>query len=92
MPRTTTEPKRPVNISVTEKTIAQLDQNLAKLTQILLSKGADPERVRKELSRSSFIRQLIELAANAYGFEIVKNAVLLAFDIDGSQTELDLKP
>lgn len=92
MARHTTEPKRAVNISLTEKTITQLDQNLQELARILVQKGADPERVRIDLSRSSFIRMLIELVASRNGFEIVKNSVLLAFNIDGSQTELDLKP
>lgn len=91
MGRTTKDPKIPVHFSMNAKVLEKLDSNLEKLSKILISKGADPEQVQKDLSRSSFIRLLVELTANDYGFELVKNSVLLAFDIDGSQTELDLR-
>lgn len=91
MARTTKDPKLSVHLSLSMKVLEKLDSNLEQLSQILISKGADPEQVRKDLSRSFFIRLLVEMAANPYGFELVKNSILLAFDIDGSQTELDLK-
>lgn len=91
MARTTKDPKLSVHLSLSMKVLEKLDSNLEQLSQILISKGADPEQVRKDLSRSFFIRLLVETVANPYGFELVKNSILLAFDIDGSQTELDLK-
>lgn len=77
-----------INVSLAPKTLERIDENVERIAAWLLQKGADEKEVRKYVTRSALIKEMVESLGTEAGIHTILAGFSLALGIDGDQTEL----
>lgn len=77
-----------INISLLPKTLKAIDANVELLQNFAISKGVERKEVEKAITRSSLIKQMVDILGSPTGLFAVKAGLSAAFGIDASQTDL----
>lgn len=78
-----------LTITLPKEDLARIDKNIEKLQNFLVSKGAQEGRVKREVSRSSIIREMLSTLSTDDGYSLLRASMSLALGVtDNGQTEL----
>ena len=82
------ERKVSLSVAIEPKVLEAVDKNIEALHSWLKSKYGVSDNELREISRSYFIRECLQLFANPECVEIIKNAAALYLGLNTSQTSL----
>lgn len=83
------ERKVSLSVAIEPKIIEGVDKNIATLHSWLQSKFGVPEKdLKREITRSYFIRECLALFARPECVEIIKNSAALYLGLNSNQTNL----
>lgn len=78
-----------VNVSLAPKTLERIDKNVERIAQWMLRKGADEKQVRKTVTRSALIKEMVESLGTEAGYHSMLTGFSIALGVHGmDQCEL----
>ena len=78
-----------VNVSLAPKTLECIDANVERIARWLLRKGADEKQVRKTVTRSALIKEMVESLGTETGYHSMLMGFSMALGVHGmDQVEL----
>lgn len=78
-----------VQISLPNGVVERLNKNVIELQNWLISKGADELKIRRQVTRSYLMREMLQVLASSGGIQLIKGSIALALGIDDeNQTDL----
>jgi hypothetical protein len=82
------EPVRAISVVLTDTQIKNLDANIEKMQQHLISRGVDEKKVLGMVNRSSLLRELALVLATKSGYHGILAGFEMALGLDDSQTDM----
>ena len=78
-----------VNVSLAPKTLECIDANVERIARWLLRRGADEKEVRKIVTRSALIKEMVESLGTEAGYHSMLSGFSTALGVHGmDQVEL----
>ena len=72
-----------VNVSLTPETLERIDENVERIARWMLRKGADEKDVRKSVTRSSLIKEMVESLGTDAGYHSMLTGFSIALGVHG---------
>lgn len=72
-----------VNVSLTPEALESIDKNVERIARWLVKKGADEKEVRKSVTRSSLIKEMVESLGTDTGYHSMLMGFSTALGVHG---------
>ncbi|MCQ2596183.1 MAG: hypothetical protein MJ196_13060 [Treponemataceae bacterium] len=77
-----------INLTLDQKSLEKFDRNIEEFQKILIAAGGDETEVKRKVSRSSMLREFIQLLSNNAGFDLMKATLSLSLGLSDKQINL----
>ena len=72
-----------VNVSLTPETLERIDNNVERIARWMLRKGVDEKDVRKSVTRSALIKEMVESLGTDAGYHSMLMGFSMALGVHG---------